>query len=77
MKLVEITVTAQLPDDNEELGHEAVVATKAVTHAVVAELEKLNLYHVRSHRRIVTKRDPAPVETAPAPASATAPAPTK
>jgi hypothetical protein len=55
MKQIEITITADLPD--EETGHEAVVGTKAATEEVKRVLEDMKLKNIHSHRRIVSRKD--------------------
>jgi hypothetical protein len=59
-KHLEISITAVIPADNEELGHEAVVATKDTVAAVVTALVALGL-HAEQSRRLVTRR-PTPTK---------------
>jgi hypothetical protein len=55
----ELTITGDIPETDPDLGHDAVVATKAPAHAIAIELEALGLLHVRQIRRIVRKKDAA------------------
>jgi hypothetical protein len=63
---VEITVTADVPDGKEDLGHEAIVASKALAHELVETLHKLGLTDAKQERRIYTRKakHPAPVALA-------------
>lgn len=56
---VEITICAEVPADHEDLGHEAIVATKEAAAAMVQALEKLGLKHVRQVRRIKRGKEAA------------------
>lgn len=49
---LEILIVAQLPDDNTELGHEAIVATKGPTHEVVKVLQGMGFDGIKSTRRL-------------------------
>jgi hypothetical protein len=73
MNRIEIHVSASIPSDNNELGHEAVVATKAPITAVVDALTALGLTDVVRKSRLAHRTGPrakaAPPPTAPAPAS--------
>lgn len=74
-KHIEIHISASLPSDNDELGHEAVVAAKAPIQAVVDALAALGLDVTKKsglvdRRGPRTKADPTPVASAPAPVSA-------
>ena len=66
MKTLEITLTAAIPDDNEEIGHEAIVACKVPVAAGAAVLEKLGL-KVEHSRRLVNRQQRAKKEEAAAP----------
>lgn len=57
MKIVEITITAEVPGHDPELAHEAITHAKDVAHAVVETLSKLGLVHAHQQRRIVTKKE--------------------
>lgn len=51
-----IEIVGTIPDANHDLGAEAVVATKAPSHAIVEALEKMGLTHVRQTRRVVREK---------------------
>ncbi len=53
---IEITITADIPEDKDDAGHEAIVATKDGTHSIVEQLEKLGLTNVHQHRRLIKRK---------------------
>jgi hypothetical protein len=53
---IEILVTAAVPEGQDELAHEAIVATKEGTNALVEALHKLGLTDATQTRRIYTRR---------------------
>lgn len=55
MKYIEITIVAPLPDDNHEIGHEAVVATKEAVLAVVEALDAMGIT-AKATRHIVNRK---------------------
>lgn len=63
-----IEITADVPEDHQDLGHEAVVATKAPAQAIIDALTALGLVNVRADRRIGRIRGPkaAKADTTPA-----------
>lgn len=54
--VVKIEITATIPGDQHDLGHEAIVATKAPAHGIVETLEAMGLTHVRQTRRVVREK---------------------
>jgi hypothetical protein len=65
-KYIEITVRADIPDDNEELGHDAIVQTRDPVAAIVELLAKIGLETATSTRRIgSTKKKTTPAAAAP------------
>lgn len=52
MQRLEIMITGLVPDDNIELGHEAIVETKGPVHGIVEYLAKLGLKEVKQHKSI-------------------------
>lgn len=60
--VIKIEITATVPDGQNDLGHEAIVATKAPAHAIVETLEAMGLTHVRQTRRVVRERVKAAAE---------------
>lgn len=62
-QIIEITITAEVPDGAHDLGHEAIVAAKEPAAALVTKLTELGLANVQQTRRI--KRKAAKVEAAP------------
>lgn len=65
---IEILVTATVPNDNTELGHDAMVASREPAQAIVDALAKLGLADARQRRRLSAKKGPrnggAPVPVA-------------
>lgn len=61
-KVIDIHITAAVPDDEPELAHEAVVATKAAVTALVARLHKMGLTEVTQSRRIMRRHNHARTE---------------
>lgn len=55
VKHLEIKITADIPDGNEEVGHEAIVACKEPMAAVAETLQDLGL-KVETQRKLVTRR---------------------
>lgn len=51
-KYIELTVRADIPDDNEELGHDAIVQTRDPVAAIVVLLTAIGLQNVTPTRRI-------------------------
>jgi hypothetical protein len=51
-KYIELTIRADIPDDNEELGHDAIVQTRDPVAAIVEHLAKIGLETATSTRRI-------------------------
>jgi hypothetical protein len=51
-KYIELTVRADIPDDNEELGHDAIVQTRDPVAAIVELLAKIGLQNATPTRRI-------------------------
>lgn len=65
---VDITITADVPDDaDDDLGHEGVVQTKEAVAAVVAVLTKLGFRDVKASRRIYKRKAAADTATLPKP----------
>jgi hypothetical protein len=65
-KYIEITVRADIPDDNEELGHDAIVQTRDPVAAIVELLATIGLQNATSTRRIgSTKKKATPAAAAP------------
>lgn len=57
MKIIHIEITATIPDDNHELGHEAIVAAREPVEHVLGTLKAMGLDPKQS-RKLVVKRDP-------------------
>lgn len=53
---VEIWITAEIPEDHEDAGHEAIVATKEGTHALVKQLEDMGMKNVKQTRRLIKRQ---------------------
>lgn len=53
----ELTITGDIPADNDDLGAQATVDTKAAAHGIVEMLDKLGLKNVRQHRKVVRAKD--------------------
>jgi hypothetical protein len=66
VKLLHIEITAPIPDDNHEVGHEAIVAMKEPVDAVMAKLRELGLDPKQS-KNLVVKRPAAKPAAAPIP----------
>jgi hypothetical protein len=68
---LEIIIRADIPDAHEDLGHEAVVTTKAAVQGICDALATLGLDTPTQSRRIVRRNaaasvsKPAPVQTKP------------
>ena len=54
--VIKIEITATIPDGQYDLGHEAIVATKAPAHGIAETLEAMGLTHVRQTRRVVREK---------------------
>jgi hypothetical protein len=68
-QLIEITITAEVPDNAHDLGHEAIVAAKEPAAALVTKLTELGLTNIKQTRRMIkrkTARAVAPEVEAPA-----------
>lgn len=59
-KYIELTVRADIPDDNEELGHDAIVQTRDPVAAIVELQAKIGLETATSTRRIGSTKKKAP-----------------
>lgn len=59
-KHLEISITAIVPDDQDELGHEAIVASKDGVNTVVDTLKNLGLTDVVYKRHLATRRPKVP-----------------
>lgn len=72
MNQIVITITAEVPDDAHDLGHEAIFVTKEPVQALVTKLTELGLTNVQPTRRMTKRKTPkvaAPVvEVVPDPA---------
>jgi hypothetical protein len=68
MHQIEVKISASIPDGDSELGHEAIVATKAPVQEVVDAMSKLGLVNITQKRRLHVRR-PRDAKT---PAEATA-----
>lgn len=62
----ELTIHGDVPDDNADLGPEAIVNTKAAAHEIVEALHKLGLLHVKQTRRVVRRNAAKQTATLPA-----------
>lgn len=65
-QIIEITITAQVPDGANDLGHEAIVAAKEPAAAIVTKLTELGLTNIQQTRRMIKRKAPkvtAPVVT--------------
>lgn len=62
MKMIEVIITACIPVGNDELGHDAIVATRGPAETVVDILTKLGLQDVKQKRRLTVKRPRGEVE---------------
>jgi len=56
-KQIEIHIIGSIPDGNDELGHEAVVATKDLAIKMVETLKELGVTDAKCVRRLVGRRD--------------------
>jgi hypothetical protein len=65
-QLIEVTITAEVPDGSHDLGHEAIVAAKEPAQALVTKLTELGLTNIKQTRRMI-KRKAAKADTAPMP----------
>jgi len=61
---LEITITTPIPADDEEIGHQAILACKEPVNAVVDTLQKLGLTATQS-RRLAVRRGPKQTVTIP------------
>lgn len=52
-----IEITADIPDNDPELGHEAVVASKEAVQMIEQALAKLGLTNVKASRDISRRRE--------------------
>lgn len=59
-KYIEVTIKADIPDDNEELGHDAIVQTRDPVMAIVELLINIGLQNVDQRRRIGSTKDRRP-----------------
>jgi hypothetical protein len=75
-KHIEILISAPIPDDNEESGHDAMVQSREPAHAIVELLHKLGLKGATQTRRIYTRKVKHPATAAATPTPTTGPAPT-
>lgn len=53
----ELLISGTIPDDNADLGAQAIVDTKAAAHEIVEALHKLGLTGVSQHRKVVRAKD--------------------
>ncbi len=74
---VEIVILADIPDDQPDLGHEAVLATKEAVQGIVQALHKMGLVTARPTRRILRKKAPADTAVLPTKPAAVQLVPTK
>jgi hypothetical protein len=59
-KYIEVTIRADIPGDNEELGHDAIVQTRDPANVIVDLLTTLGLQNATATRRIGSIRTPKP-----------------
>jgi hypothetical protein len=64
-KYILIEIRADIPDDNEELGHDAIVQTRDPVNVIVELLTTLGLQNVTPTRRIGSIRTPKSTPAAP------------
>lgn len=64
-QIIEITITAEVPDGGHDLGHEAIVAAKEPAAALVTKLTELGLTNIQQTRRMIKRKAPKVVEAAP------------
>lgn len=64
-QIIEITITAEVPDGSHDLGHEAIVAAKEPAAALVTKLTELGLANIQQTRRMINRKAPKKVEAAP------------
>jgi len=62
-QIIEITITAEVPDDKHDLLHEAIVATKEATQGIANKLAELGLTNVQHTRRPIRKKAAKAVAT--------------
>lgn len=55
-QIVEITITAEVPDGAHDLGHEAIVAAKEPAAALVTKLTELGLSNIQQTRRMIKRK---------------------
>jgi hypothetical protein len=68
MKTIEVLITASIPDGDDELGHDAIVAVRTPAQAIVDALSELGLSDIRKKSTLKVKRprgEGEPVEAAP------------
>lgn len=58
MNQIVITITAEVPDDAHDLGHEAIFVTKEPVQALVTKLTELGLTNVQQTRRMTKRMGP-------------------
>lgn len=56
MRVVEIYITAVVPEGEADKGHEAIYRTRDATAAIVAQLEEMGLADARQTRRLITSK---------------------
>jgi hypothetical protein len=54
-KHLEISITASIPDDKDELGHEAIIASRDGVNAVIDALNALGLIGVKRKSRLFVR----------------------
>lgn len=55
-QIIEITITAEIPDGAHDLGHEAIVAAKEPAAALVTKLTELGLSNIQQTRRMIKRK---------------------
>lgn len=66
MKFVDIHITGRIPDDQPDVGHEAIVATKTLANEIVEVLKANGILEAKQERRIkkgADKKAEAPAAT--------------
>lgn len=66
MRVVEIHITAVVPDGEEELGHEAIFLARDAVLALAQHLREARLTDVQHSRRLLTSRGTQKLTTTPA-----------
>lgn len=57
-QIIEITITAEVPDGSHDLGHEAIVATKESAQSIADKLTALGLANIQQTRRMIRRKAP-------------------